>query len=309
MEKEKQKEELLLIDANSIIYRAYHALPPLTGPSGRPTGALYGLASILIKLLKDGAPLYAAAAFDRPEPTFRKEKYDDYKATRPPTPDDLIPQLHEAKNMLQKFGIQTLEAPGFEADDILATLADKFHSEVDKTIILSGDLDTLQLVRGDRVVAEVPKRGISETKIYNTQEVFEKYGIKPEQMADYKGLVGDKSDNIPGVPGIGPKTASNLLQKYKDIETIYKKLEDIHADSSTLVDKLEQNKEQAFLSKELAVISKEAPTPNKIDELKTNTFLEDRKLHEYLEGLGFKTILKRIIPDKERESSKIGKLF
>lgn len=309
MAKEKTKEKLLLIDANSLIYRAYHALPPLSSPDGRPKGALYGLASILIKLFQGDLPSYAGAAFDRPEPTFRKEKFDQYKITRPPTPDDLIPQLEEAKNLLAHFGVQTLEAPGFEADDIIATLAHRFKQEIGQVVILSGDLDTLQVVEGDRVVAEVPKKGISETTIYSAPQVLEKLGVEPAKVPDYKGLVGDQSDNIPGVPGIGPKTAVSLLRKYHSIESIYRNLTEIKEDSSALAKKLKGNEKMAFLSKELATTSRDAPVPKNLTELETKISLDDPELHSYLENLGFKTLVARIKNSQETEKERIGKLF
>lgn len=302
-------EKLLLIDANSLIYRAYHALPPLNGPNGVPTGALYGLASVLIRLLKEGAPRYAAAAFDRPEPTFRKEKFDAYKATRPPTPDDLIPQLKEAKVLLNHFGIKTLDAPGFEADDIIATLAERFKGKTDQVVILSGDLDLLQLVDGEAIVAEMPQKGISETATYNTFKVIERFGVGPDKIPDYKGLVGDKSDNIPGVSGIGPKTATVLIQKYGSVEGIYENLEQIKKESSTLGNKLEENKEVALLSKELATVSRQAPSPEEILSLETTTSLDSEELHEYLKSFGFQTLVKRIEKVADDKDDRIGKLF
>ena len=156
---------LLLIDANSIIHRSFHALPPFTAPDGRPTGALYGLSSIMLKLWREEKPDYAAALFDRPEPTFREEKYKEYKAQRPPAPDALISQIIEAHNLFGKFSIKTLEAPGFEADDLIATLAEKFSREPDtQIVILTGDKDTLQLVRGDKIVVRPFQKYLCDTK-------------------------------------------------------------------------------------------------------------------------------------------------
>jgi len=275
-----------------------------------PTGALYGLTSILIRLFKEKNPRYAAAAFDLPEPTLRKQKFKEYKALRPPTPDDLIPQLKASRDLISHFGIKVLDAPGYEADDIIATLAEKFSSKVNQVIIFSGDLDLLQSVEDNRVVAEIPQRGISETIVYDERGVQDKLGIKPKTVPDYKGLVGDKSDNIPGVPGIGPKTAVGLINKYGTIEGIYQKIESLRQESPGLAEKLELNKEAAILSKELAVALKNAPSPADLEELEVTADLRRAGLYQYLEELGFRTLLQRIKqePATTRER-KMGKLF
>jgi len=290
----QQKEKLLLIDANSLIHRAYHALPPLTGPGGKPAGALYGLASILIKLFKEDHPIYAVAAFDRPEPTARDAMYEEYKATRPPTPNDLIDQLKEARTLLEHFGVKTVEVPGYEADDLIATLATKFASSSLQAEILSGDLDILQVVRGDEIVAQVPKKGISETMLYQEEQVKERFGVSPKLLADYKGLVGDTSDNIPGVSGIGPKGAAKLISEYGSLEDIYKNLEKIKKDQPALGEKLEEGKESALLSKRLAKLMVDAPLEGDLEALKTGNPLRNEEMWRYLEGLGFKTLINRI---------------
>lgn len=219
-------KQLLLIDANSIIHRSFHAIPPFTGPSGEPTGALYGIASILLKLWKEDKPNYVAALFDRPEPTFRKKMYEAYKAQRPPAPDVLISQIIEAHRLFEAFGIRTFEKAGFEADDLIATFAEKFKKENDlQVVILTGDRDTLQMVEGDRLVVRTFNKGVSDTTTYDEKTVIEKYGLSPRQMVDYKSLVGDPSDNIKGVQGIGPKTATELVQRYGDIDTMYREAE------------------------------------------------------------------------------------
>lgn len=309
MAEKKTKEKLLLIDANSLIHRAYHALPPLTSNKGEPTGALYGLTNIIIKLLKKEDPTFVAAAFDRPEPTLRKQEYKEYKATRPPTPDDLIPQLQESKELLSKFGITVLEAPGYEADDIIATLAHKFNRSVDQVVVLSGDLDLLQLVKGEKVIAEIPRKGISETHTYNDEAVIEKLGVPPDKVVDYKGLVGDKSDNIPGVPGVGPKTAVNLIQRYGSMEDIYKNIEDIRKEKASLANKLKENKEQAALSKKLATTIVNVPVEKDLKEMEFTDRTQEKELWEYLESLGFKTLLSRLGAEEGKEEDRIGKLF
>src|SRR3989344_4031121 len=211
---------LFLIDANSLIHRAFHALPPFTSPDGRPTGALYGISNILLKILREQKPDYIAAAFDRPEPTFRDKEYREYKATRPETAEGLIPQIIGARELFSLLGIKTLEMPGFEADDIIMTLANKFNQEDLRVVIFSGDLDILQAVRGENIVAQIPKTGISNTVIYNKEAVQDRFGVPPEKLADFKGLVGDKSDNIPGVRGVGPKTAAVLVMQYGSLENL-----------------------------------------------------------------------------------------
>ncbi|MDD5710565.1 MAG: 5'-3' exonuclease H3TH domain-containing protein [Candidatus Colwellbacteria bacterium] len=303
------KDTLLLIDANSIIHRAYHALPPLTAPNGEPTGALYGLASVLIRLFKEKHPRYAAAAFDLPEPTFRKQKFSGYKALRPPTPDDLIPQLEASKDLISRFGIKVLGVPGYEADDIIATLAQRFSGQVGQVVILSGDLDLLQAVDGDQVVAEIPQKGISTAVIYNEQGVLDRLGIRPNQVPDYKGLVGDKSDNIPGVSGVGPKTAVTLIKTYGTIENIYQKIQLLEKESPILADKLMRNKETALLSKELATALRDAPSPKGLEELAVGADLYQTSLYRYLEGFGFKTLVQRIEQESEPPKRKMGKLF
>ena len=281
---------LLLIDANSLIHRAYHALPLLSTPEGKPVGAIYGLSSMLLKILKEERFDYAAAAFDTPEPTFREGLFKDYKAHRPKTDDELVPQLAEAHNLFQKFGIPSFEKPGYEADDIIATLVKKFGGEKNlRVMILTGDLDTLQLVRGDKVVVKTPKKGVSETVVYNEAAVEERYGLKPEKLSDYKGLVGDPSDNIPGVPGVGPKTASKLIQKYGDLESLYRNMEKA---GNKLEGKILENKEKAFFSKELVKLLSDIPLEASLGDLALDSS-KNKNLIEYFGELGFQSLIKR----------------
>ncbi len=288
------KDILLLIDANSLIHRAFHALPPLTAPDGRPTGALYGLSSILLKILKERRPKYVAAAFDSPGPTFRDKEFAEYKATRPPTAETLVPQLEGAKELLKTFGVKTFELPGFEADDLVATLAKKFGGTQNlQIIVLSGDLDVLQTVKGDEVVVEMPQKGISNTTIYNDGAVRERFGVSPKELADYKGLVGDKSDNIPGVSGIGPKTASELIHEFGGIERIYEGLEQGGIKNKRLEDKLSPAKETALLSKRLATLISDCPLEVGLDELEFKK-VDKRALSHYFSELGFQSLVERL---------------
>lgn len=289
------KDTLLLIDANSLIHRAFHALPPFTAPDGSPVGALYGLASILIKIFNERPPKYIAAAFDRPEPTFRHKEYKEYKGTRAKTADELISQLNRAKDLLDAFGIPHFNKAGWEADDIVVTIAKKYKKEDDlQIVIFSGDLDLLQAVYNDKVVVETPKKGISNTVIYNKEAVLERFGVSPSQLADYKGLVGDRSDNIPGVPGVGPKTATQLLVEHKNLENLYKDIKEIGLSNEKLRKKLLEFEEQAMLSKKLATLDEDTPIETELELLKSS-FLENKtKAKEYLKDLGFDSLVSRI---------------
>jgi DNA polymerase-1 len=290
-------KHFLIFDANSLIYRAYHALPPLTSPDGAPVGAIYGLANILLRLWRTSKPDYAAAMFDRKEPTFRDELYKEYKAHRPPIPPDLAPQIETARELFALFGIKSFDLLGFEADDLIGTLISKFKKEKGvQFIILTGDADELQLVEDDRVVVEMFKKGVSELATFNEEAVKERYGIAPKQFADYKGLVGDNSDNIPGVRGIGPKTARELLQKYGSIEEIYK---DISPETLGF-SKLEGKKEEALLSKKLATIRRDVPIAfGNLEDFAVGMLNEDAIITTF-KRLGFESILKRLTASQAR---------
>lgn len=295
MAENQMKDTLLLIDANSLIHRAFHALPPFTTPDGRPSGALYGLASILIKVFKERPAGYGVAAFDHPEKTVREKTYEAYKATRPPTADSLISQLKESHNLLNAFGVRVLEYPGWEADDIVATLARQFADrEALHVIIVSGDLDLLQCVENKNVVVEAPVKGISNTTIYDEAAVKERFGVLPKDLTDFKGLTGDTSDNIPGVPGIGPKTAAQLISRYGTLENLYQELAELGIGNKKLEAKLTGYKDKALLSKELATLKTDLPLGIKLGDLQINSPLENPKLTEYLKSLGFESLVKRI---------------
>ncbi len=283
-------KKLFLIDANSLIHRAFHAIPPLTSPAGEPTGALYGLAGLLLKICRDQRPDYVAAAFDRPEPTFRKEVFADYKAHRPKAPDELVSQIKKARAVFQAFGIPTFEVSGFEADDLIGTLAERFKNEKDlRVVILSGDLDTLQLVQDDRIVAEILKKGVSKTLMYNESGVKERYHLKPGQLPDYKGFVGDASDNIPGVKGLGPKTAQQLLERFGSIEGIFDKM----SKDDPAAKKVLPFKKEAFFSKHLATIRRDVPISPQREDLRF-AGLTKTKLLPLFDELGFETLAKRL---------------
>ncbi|MFH1346650.1 MAG: 5'-3' exonuclease H3TH domain-containing protein [Spirochaetota bacterium] len=281
----------ILIDANSLIHRCFHALPPFTGPGGAPTGALYGVSNIILKVLREQKPDYIAAFFDRPEPTLRKELFNDYKIQRPKAPDEIISQIIEAHNLFTAFGIKTYEAPGYEADDMIGVGAKQLKL-VDniKVKILTSDSDILQLVDGEKIVVESPQKGISEMKIYDSVAVEEKYeGLKPSQIPDFKGLVGDASDNIPGVQGVGPKTAIPIIQKYGSLENFLE-----NGQEEKVYQKIYEQKDQAILSKSLATINYEAPLEiENIEEIKFGGLPKENVL-TYFEKFGFKSLIKRI---------------
>ena len=286
------KKVFLIIDANSLIHRAYHALPPLTDSSSAPAGALYGLSSMLLKILKEISPDYAVAAFDRPEPTFRDKIYLSYKAHRPKTASDLVSQLIASRDFFKAFGLAYLDCAGYEADDIIGTVASYVvrESDIDSIIILSGDLDILQLVEGDRVVAWTPQQGISSFTKYGREEVIKRFGVPPEYIPDFKGLVGDSSDNIPGVQGVGPKTAAMLIKNYGSLEDLY----DLSpTPKTTALQNVINNKESALLSKKLATISRDAPIfISALSDFKVIPFAESG-LSSFLLSKGFRNLAER----------------
>ncbi|MDD3074679.1 MAG: 5'-3' exonuclease H3TH domain-containing protein, partial [Eubacteriales bacterium] len=211
-------EKLMLIDANSLLYRAFFALPPLENSQGQPTGAVYGLINMLLKLLDQYKVDYAVAAFDLPEPTKRSLEYSEYKANRPPTPFELRGQMQIARDVLRAMGIECIELAGYEADDLVGSMAAKAAQEGCFSWIVSGDRDILQVV-GESTHVIMTQKGISQTAVFDEAAVEEKYNVSPPQIVDIKGLMGDSSDNIPGVPGIGAKTASKLISQYGTVRS------------------------------------------------------------------------------------------
>lgn len=284
---------LLIIDANSLIHRSFHALPPLTDQDGNQIGALYGLSSMLIKIIQDLKPDYIAAAFDRPEETFRKKEFKDYKINRSAAPKELIDQLKKAKDIFKMFSIKTFDSIGFEADDVIATLCAKFKNDkaLKKIIVLTGDHDSLQLVDESKIVSMIPKKGISEFKEYGYQEVIERTGVSPEFIPDYKGLVGDTSDNIPGVTGIGPKSAAAIINTYGTLEDFY---ELAPAPKNSAIKKVLENKEIALFSKYLATVRYDVPVDEVgLEELSLKRLSADN-LSNDLEKVGFYNLSERI---------------
>lgn len=301
----KDIKRLILLDVHAILHRAYHALPDFQTSAGRPTGALYGLSAMLIKIIEDLKPDYLVACYDLPEPTFRKEAYDGYKAGRVKTKDDLVDQIISSNEVFKVFNIPTYQKAGFEADDILGTipeiLKDKKNIEI---IIASGDMDTLQLVKGDRVRVYTLKKGLNDTIIYNEKAVLDRFGFEPKYIADFKGLRGDPSDNIIGIAGIGEKTAEVLISNFGSIEDIYKKLkEDESAFKNVgltprVINLLKEGEDDAFFSKELATIRKDVPIDFVLPEKTWRESLEIKEVESLFSDLEFRALgrrLKRVV--------------
>jgi DNA polymerase-1 len=304
---DKKSKTLVLIDGHALVHRAYHALPPLSTGQGELVNAVFGFTSILLKVLNDLKPDFIAASFDLAGPTFRHKEFEDYKATRVKAPDELYAQINRVKDVLAAFNIPVFEKEGFEADDIIGTLAaqacrnSKFQIPNSKIIIVTGDLDTLQLVNS-KVNIFTLKKGIKDTVLYDEKAVQERFsGLKPKQMADYKGLKGDPSDNIPGVPGIGEKTAIELLRQYGSIESLYKEAEkqkkypstSLGVKSNNLFNKLLDFKEQAFFSKYLATIKTDVPLKFNLKDAVAHDF-ERAKAIKLFKDLGFYSLISRL---------------
>ncbi|MEK7460494.1 MAG: DNA polymerase [Patescibacteria group bacterium] len=266
MAKKDTRKTLIILDAHAIIHRAYHALPGFASSSGEPTGALYGLSTMIMKIIKDLKPDYIVGCFDLPQPTFRHEAYEAYKQGRAKAEDDLVHQLKRSRDIFKALSIPAYELPGFEADDLLATIVEKTKNEKDlRVIIASGDMDTLQLVDDDRVLVYTLKKGINDTILYDEKAVVARFGFKPLLLPDYKGLRGDPSDNIIGISGIGEKTATILITAFGTIENMYKKLkknpEAFRALKITprVMKLLEEGEDEALFSKTLATVRRDAP--------------------------------------------------
>lgn len=304
-----RKNPFVIVDANALLHRSFHALPPLTTKKGEPTGAIYGFLLTLFKVIEDLRPEYLAVCFDLPGPTFRHREFESYKAQRPKTPEPLVEQIAKTKEILKSFNIPIFEKEGFEADDLIATISIKAKRENKnlKSYILSGDLDTLQLVDENTEVYSLG-RGIRETIIYNEEKVFSRFGVKPEQIVDFKSLTGDPSDNIPGVEGIGKKTASELLKRFKSLKNLYRTIEKEGVDINQKIKKiLLKNKERVFLSQKLIRIKKDVPLDFKIERCQIDkfNFQEGKKI---LKEFEFFSLIKRL-ENKINVKTKNKKLF
>jgi len=285
-------KKLILIDGNAILHRAYHALPPLTNKDGIIVNAVYGFFSMFLKILEDQKPDFTVVCFDKKAPTFRKELYVGYQAKRPKMSDDLVPQIKFVHDILREAKVEIFEVDGYEADDLIGTIANQSQKENLEVFIVSGDRDLLQLVNG-HVKMIAPITGLTNMIIYDEALVWQKYGIKPSQMVDYKALVGDPSDNYPGVPGIGPKTASELISEHKNLENIYKNLEKIKSKNPNLALKLAQGAEAAGLAQKLAGVVLDAPITLNTKKADMKYFDKEGLAKEF-EKFGFKSLLKRL---------------
>jgi len=287
--------KLILIDGNAILHRAYHALPPLTTKSGQPINAVYGLVSMLLRVIQDLKPTHIAIAFDRKEPTFRQKEYKDYQAQRPAMDKELSGQFEKAKDVAFAMRIPVYERAGYEADDLLGSMAKQStaisnnNSTVDEVVIVTGDRDILQLV-DKKIRVYMPIRGLSEGKLFAPEDVKEKMGVLPEQIIDLKALIGDSSDNYKGIPGIGPKTAVNLLEKYKSFENISKKLDDIPAATKT---KLEVGMDSGKMSQRLAKIVTDMELDTDLEKA-SYWQVDNPQVLDLFSQFGFRTLTNRV---------------
>lgn len=315
-------KRVVLLDSHAILHRAYHALPDFVSAKGEPTGALYGLTTMLIKIIDELKPTYLIACYDLPGPTFRKEVYKDYKAGRAKAEDDLVAQMKRSRDIFTALNIPIYDKPGFEADDMLGTITEQLkdipHIEV---VIASGDMDTLQLVSGDKVQVYTLKKGIKDTIMYNEKAVQERFGFGPELLPDYKGLRGDPSDNIVGIKGIGEKTATTLITTFGTIEDMYETLEkkgEAEFKKVGITDRiltlLKEGKEEALFSKMLATIRRDAPVTFTLPQQEFKDSVDFEKISSLFNELDFRSLSTRLkavfggevdVAPEEKEEQKI----
>ncbi len=281
-------KKLVLIDGNALIHRGFHAIPPLYTQTGEMTNAVYGFTTVLLGVLQAEMPDYIAVTFDKKGPTHRHEKYEDYKGTRVKAPDELYAQIPRIKQIVETFNIPIFEKSGFEADDLLATIATKMDGSEISVVVVSGDKDTWQLINNNVTVAS-PHKGYREVKYYTPDAVVDRLGITPSQVVDYKGLCGDSSDNIPGVPGVGPKTAARLLSQYGTLESIYAHIDEI---TGSVHDKLEFYREDAFFSRDLAQLVHDVEIDFDLEKCVTHD-VEKEKIVELFQELEFHSLVRR----------------
>jgi DNA polymerase-1 len=294
-------ERLLILDSNSILHRVYHALPPLTTKKGELVNAIYGFLLVLFRVIKEFKPNYVCTCFDFPAKTFRHEKFKEYKAQRPPCPKNLASQIPKLKEILEAFKIPFFEKEGYEADDLIGTIVSKCQGL--EKIIVSGDLDNLQLVSKETKVFVLS--GVKKSILYDEKEVEKKYqGLKPEQIPDFKALVGDPSDNIPGVFGIGEKTAIELLLNFGSLKNIYKEIEENSEKAKRIKPKLRKTlleyKEQTLLSEGLVRIKKDVPIDFVLGKCQWGRYNKE-EVTELLKNLEFQSLIERLPEFKKPE--------
>ncbi|MEX2514584.1 MAG: DNA polymerase [Candidatus Paceibacterota bacterium] len=314
------KKRLVLLDGNAILHRGYHALPDFSTQDGRPTGALYGLCLMLLGIIKDLEPDEIVACFDLAAPTHRHEKFADYKAHRPKTDDALISQIKQAREVLEAFSIPYYELEGFEADDLLGTIAEDMKEEASvQVVIASGDHDTLQLVEDEKTLVYTQRRGIKDTILYDEEGVKKKYGFAPEYLPDFKGMSGDSSDNIPGIKGVGEKTATRVIESFGHLEDIYRELAENQDDvafvdaglTTRFINLLREGKDKAMFSKDLATIRLDAPIDFSLPDKGWRDRLDQEKINNIFTELEFGSLRSRVAEelfadtadDDEEESS------
>jgi len=301
------ERKLVIIDGNAIMHRAFHAIPKLTTPQHEPINAVYGLVSMLLNILQNLKPTHLTVCFDEKKPTFRHREFKKYQSQRPPTHEDLSSQFEKARDFLKSAKIPIYSKSGFEADDLIGTISSQVasHKETTNVVIVTGDRDILQLVN-DKVKLFMPLGGLSNGKIYGEAETIERMGVKPSQIVDFKGLVGDPSDNYKGVSGIGPKTAVSLIEKFGDFKSIYENLEKIPEKTR---EKLLKSKKDAGMSYKLAKIVTNVPFKFNFEEMGKWDMGSDEVL-KLFSKFGFKTLTKRVISfSKQLESERQTSLF
>ena len=305
-------KKLLILDSNSILNRAFYGVRYLSAKDGTPTNAIYGFLNILLKLIKEQEPDYICAAFDVKAPTFRHKQYEGYKAQRKPMPEGLAAQMPLAKDVLRAMDVTILEKEGYEADDIIGTVARLCEESEISCFIATGDKDDLQLASDKtKVILTVTKSGYNETIIYDDKAVKEKYHVTPTEFIDVKALMGDPSDNIPGVKGVGEKTAMSLIEKHHSIEYIYENIDDIGL-KGAMLQKMKDGREMAFMSKELATINRNTPIEFNAEECVFDGFENNGELYEILKRLELNSIIKKLDlsgGDNVKESEDIFKDF
>lgn len=300
-ENNTHKRRLVLLDTNAIMHRGYHALPDFETENGEPTGALYGLCLMLLSIIDDLQPDEIAACFDLPGDTHRHEKFDDYKAHRPDTDEELVEQIQRARDVLQAFSIPHYEAEGFEADDLLGTIAEEMKQDEDtQVVIASGDHDTLQLVDNKKTLVYTQRRGLKDTVLYDEEGVQDKYGFAPEYIPDFKGLMGDSSDNIPGIKGVGEKTATRVITNFGHLENVYENATEDGVEfaeagiSSRFADKIREGEDAAKFSKELATIRLDADIDFTYPETSWRDRLKEDNLVALFDELEFQSLKRRV---------------
>src|SRR4051812_39620699 len=285
-------ERLMLLDGFGLVYRGYFALPPLTTSRGELVNGAFGFCSIVLRGFQDLRPDYVAVAFDLSGPTFRHEQYADYKATRTKMPDDLAAQFPKVREIVKALRIPVYELPGYEADDVIGALTLQAEARDLETTIVTVDLDMLQLVT-DRTRVMTTRSGVDNTVMYDPARIWERYGLRPDQMIDYKALKGDPTDNIPGVPGVGEKTAAKLIAQYATLDDLYVRLDEVTPEK--LREKLREHRQQVFEGRELSRIVRDIPVTLVLEAARLGDYDRDTVVRLFRE-YEFRTLIERLPP-------------